>query len=93
MPTQEDDQIELVANFMPILSSSQSLFTHLKQQPKVISLEMTKHIVFIHKIGDNNLLTVCKKQIQPSTYTPAIEKSVILLERGFFLKKIHLKYL
>jgi hypothetical protein len=85
--TSEEDPLGMVANLAPILSSSQSLFSHLKQQPKVISLEMSRQVVFVHKIEDHFLVTICKKNVNPPIYIPAIEKSILLLEKVFTLAK------
>jgi len=53
-----------------------------KDKPKVISLELSRQVVFVHRIGDASLLSICKKNVKPSVYMPSIEKSVAMLEQG-----------
>jgi hypothetical protein len=56
-----------------------------KDRPKVITLEMSGKIVFIHRVGEASLVTVCRKASKPSGYRTAIEQAVSMLDKGKYV--------
>lgn len=51
----------------------------------VVSVEMAKQLVIIHRVGSASLLTICRRNKDPSVYNLAIGTSVDLLDRGTYI--------
>jgi len=86
-PIQEEDQLGIVANLGPLLTVSTDLMAERHDRPKYISVEMGGKMVNIIKVTNACLVLLCRKNVNPSVYGPAIDKATLLLERVFALSK------
>lgn len=55
-----------------------------KDRPKMMTLEMSKSIVFVYRVADgtSSLVVVCRKSGKPSVYNAAINHAVSMLDKG-----------
>lgn len=56
-----------------------------KDRPRVITLEMSsKSIVYVYRVADGttSLVVVCRKSGKPSVYRAAMERAVVMLDKG-----------
>ena len=54
-----------------------------KESPEVIQLEMSRQIVYVHRIGESSsLVAICRKSVNPSVYRGSIEKATSTLSKG-----------
>lgn len=93
-----DDQLGVVANLQALLTFCNELSKYLvtlvlarQDAVSVVSVEMAKQLVIIHRVGSASLLTICRRNKDPSVYNLAIGTSVDLLDRGTY-KFTDLKY-
>jgi len=85
---QEEDQLGIVANLTPIITlSTDILQAKTKERPELITLEMSKQIVIICRVGDASLVSICRKSTNPTHYQPAIERAAVMLEKVFSLER------
>jgi len=83
---EEEDQFALIANLQNMISSSKDIMAAKKKEiPKVLTLEMTTYIVFVHRVVNSSLVSICRKAKAPSLYMPSILQSLELLEKVFKL--------
>jgi hypothetical protein len=52
------------------------------ERVKMITLELGVKVVSILRVTDANLVCICRKNVHPSVYGPAIEKAAVMLEKG-----------
>jgi len=90
-PSQEEDQLSLVANVQPLVTLSNNIMMPKKDHPELISMEMNRQIVYIHRVGEASLVAVCKKSAKASLYKPLLLRAVSMLEKVFSLSN-KLKY-
>jgi len=84
----EEDQLGVVANLQPLITFSTDIMQAKKDKPKVITLEMSNRIVFVHRVGgEASLVTVCRKSTKPAGYRSAIDLAVSMLDRVFILTR------
>jgi hypothetical protein len=84
---QEEDQLGIIANLQPLITFSTDIISSKKDRPECIHLEMERHIVFINKVSDISLVSICKKSIKYTTYMPAIQKALIMLDKVLVLSR------
>jgi len=87
MPNQEEDQLGIVANLQPMITFSTDIMMSKKERPKLLTLDMSRQLVFVHRIGEACLVVVCKKNIKSPNYAPAIDHAVIMLTKVFALSR------
>jgi len=87
MPTQEDDQLGVVANLQPLITLSTDLMASKKERPKLLTLETSRQIVYIHRVGEASLMAICRKSIKSPAYKPAINHAVTMLNKVFVLSR------
>jgi len=87
MPTQEDDQLGVVANLQPLITLSTDLMASKKERPKLLTLETSRQIVYIHRVGEASLMAICRKSIKSPAYKPAINHAVMMLNKVFVLSR------
>jgi len=87
MPNQEEDQLGIVANLQPMITFSTDILMSKKERPKLLTLEMSRQLVFVHRIGEACLVVVCKKNLKSPNYRPAILHAVNMLSKVFALSR------
>jgi predicted regulator of Ras-like GTPase activity (Roadblock/LC7/MglB family) len=89
VPAQEEEQLGVIANLQPILTLSADIMqTKSKEMPVEILLEMSRQVVYVHRIGESSsLVSICRKSVNPSVYKPFIEKAVSTLGKVFVLSR------
>jgi len=80
-----DDQLGVVANLLALLTFCNDLLLAREDATAVVSVEMARQIVIVHRVGPASLLTICRRNKDPSVYNLAIRTSVDLLDRVFEL--------
>eukprot|EP01104_Vermistella_antarctica_P003716 TRINITY_DN1397_c0_g1_i1.p1 TRINITY_DN1397_c0_g1~~TRINITY_DN1397_c0_g1_i1.p1 ORF type:complete len:248 (+),score=59.24 TRINITY_DN1397_c0_g1_i1:523-1266(+) len=78
---QMDDQLSIIANLQAITTFSSSIMQQKQDVPTSISMDMTRQVVFISRIGDASLVCVCRKAVNRSVYEPSLNQSVIMLSK------------
>ncbi len=81
-----DDQLGIVANLQAMLAFANDVMLSKEDRPRLISLEMMRQTVLVHRIGQSSLVCVCRKNRDPATYRDKIATAVLLLEKLFLLQ-------
>eukprot|EP01114_Cavostelium_apophysatum_P012174 TRINITY_DN2701_c0_g1_i1.p1 TRINITY_DN2701_c0_g1~~TRINITY_DN2701_c0_g1_i1.p1 ORF type:complete len:256 (-),score=29.08 TRINITY_DN2701_c0_g1_i1:61-828(-) len=84
---QEEDQLGIVANLQPLITFSTDIMMSKRERPKLVTLDMARQIVFVHRIGEACLVAVCKKNLKSPNYQSSIDHSVIMLTKVFALSR------
>eukprot|EP01112_Ceratiomyxa_fruticulosa_P024365 TRINITY_DN997_c0_g1_i2.p1 TRINITY_DN997_c0_g1~~TRINITY_DN997_c0_g1_i2.p1 ORF type:complete len:255 (-),score=26.96 TRINITY_DN997_c0_g1_i2:365-1129(-) len=80
-----DDQLGIAANLTPLIAFSSEIMLHKADRPRVITLEMGKQVIEVHRVGPASLVCICRKNKDPSVYRSAIQNAVQMLEKVFLL--------
>jgi len=81
-----DDQLGIVANLQAMLAFANDIMLSKEDRPRLITLDMMRQTVLVHRIGQSSLVCVCKKNRDPATYRDKIATAVLLLEKLFLLQ-------
>jgi hypothetical protein len=78
-----DDQLGIVANLQAMLAFANDIMLSKEDRPRLITLDMMRQTVLVHRIGPSSLVCVCRKNRDPATYRDKIATAVSLLEKLF----------
>lgn len=81
-----DDQLGIVANLQAMLAFANDIMLSKEDRPRLITLDMMRQTVLVHRIGQASLVCVCRKNRDPATYRDKIATAVLLLEKLFLLQ-------
>lgn len=81
-----DDQLGIVANLQAMLAFANDIMLSKEDRPRLITLDMMRQTVLVHRIGSASLVCVCRKNRDPATYRDKIATAVLLLEKLFLLQ-------
>jgi len=81
-----DDQLGIVANLQAMLAFANDIMLSKEDRPRLITLDMMRQTVLVHRIGQSSLVCVCRKNRDPATYRDKIATAVLLLEKLFLLQ-------
>jgi len=57
--------------------------------PQVITLEMSKQVIYIQRIHDASLVCVCRRSEKRNVYLDQLEEPINLLHKGEFIYLFH----
>jgi len=57
--------------------------------PQVITLEMSKQVIYIQRIHDASLVCVCRRSEKRNVYLDQLEEPINLLHKGEFIYLLH----
>eukprot|EP01113_Clastostelium_recurvatum_P041554 TRINITY_DN6620_c0_g1_i2.p1 TRINITY_DN6620_c0_g1~~TRINITY_DN6620_c0_g1_i2.p1 ORF type:complete len:139 (-),score=18.97 TRINITY_DN6620_c0_g1_i2:94-510(-) len=80
-----DDEVGVAANLTPLLAFSSEAMLLKGDRPRIITLDMAKQLVEIHRLGSASLVCICRKNKDPAVYRAAINTAVYMLDRVFLL--------
>lgn len=81
-----DDQLGIVANLQAMLAFATDIMLSKEDRPRLITLDMMRQTVLVHRIGTASLVCICRKNRDPATYRDKIATAVLLLEKLFLLQ-------
>jgi len=74
-----DHQLSLVANVQALLTFSNEMVLYHGSETQLISLTMSRQMVYVRPIHDSFLVVVCKRSFSKDSHITAINSSVALL--------------
>jgi len=81
-----DDHLGIVANLQAMITFASDIMLSKEDHTRIITLEMMRQKVLVHRVGRASLVCVCSKNKDPSAYRDKILDAVNLLEKLFKLR-------
>ncbi|KAL6041759.1 Saccharopine dehydrogenase [Balamuthia mandrillaris] len=83
-----EDHVAVVANLQALLTFSSELMAAKQDAPQVVTLDMSKQVVYLYRLRANaSLVCICRKSVRREAYLEHIHLAATLVEQVFTLQR------